>query len=197
MNPVQDETGEFCDLGQAGLVWMLAGSFGIPGVERECTIPAGKALFYPILNSFWVDCPGTPDEDLSDEEVRWIMSTLTDVGDNACQLTSTLDTSDVFGTATPTPISALMQPMVRSQSPVFHLDLPVGHLLEGGFCDPELPPGETGRTIAEGYWVMLPPLAIGQHTLSIHGAGCDPVTDEVTFETSVTYTLTVLPGRSE
>jgi len=47
--PVLDETGEFCHVGQSGPVWFLAGtaSFGGSGsVERTCTVPAGKALFF-------------------------------------------------------------------------------------------------------------------------------------------------------
>jgi hypothetical protein len=70
-NAVKDTTGEFCDDNQPrGPVWFLAGSFGLTGVERRCTIPRQRALFYPLINSFWIDCPGTPDADLSDAEVR-------------------------------------------------------------------------------------------------------------------------------
>jgi hypothetical protein len=60
INSVVDETGEFCDVNQSGPVWFLAGISGfvppadVP-LERECTVPAGKALFFPILNSFCVD----------------------------------------------------------------------------------------------------------------------------------------------
>src|ERR1051325_2933921 len=50
-NPLTDTTGEFCDVGQAGPVWFLAGTFG-SSVERSCTIPAGKAIFVPVHN--WI-----------------------------------------------------------------------------------------------------------------------------------------------
>ena len=192
-SPIQDETGEFCDKGQSGPVWFLAGSEGVSGVERACTIPAGKAIFYPIIASTWTDCPFSGDEDLSDEEVRWIMAAFAQGGDNACVLTSTLDTFEVFGADEPAAISALQRPAVRSQSPVFTWNVPdEGAAVDFG-CDVPFPPGETGRAIAEGYWVMLPPLSVGEHVLNLRGAAnCGT---EFFFETEVTYHLTVVPGQ--
>ena len=189
-NAVEDLTGEFCDVDQpAGKVWFLAGSFGVPDVVRSCTIPKNRALFYPLVNSFWIDCPGTPDETTPDAVVRELLATQTVAGDLACQLRSTLD-----GVA----ISSLQILTVRTQSPNFTINLPANNFLEGkGFCVPDVPPGETGRAIAEGYWVMLPPLSPGEHTLTLHGAGCvfgdpeNPRRGEVVFETGVTYQLTV------
>src|SRR6266487_5795577 len=49
------ETGAVdCSVGQSGNVWFLAGSFSSGTITRSCTIPAGKALFIPLLNS-WAD----------------------------------------------------------------------------------------------------------------------------------------------
>jgi hypothetical protein len=92
-NAVEDKTGEFCAVNQPkGKVWFLAGSFGLPGVKRACTIPPDRALFYPLINISWTDCPGTPDEDLTDAQVRALLAA-SDAGDLACQLTSTLNRS--------------------------------------------------------------------------------------------------------
>jgi hypothetical protein len=172
-NPIGDTTGEFCDLGQSGPVWFLAGTFG-GTAERTCTIPAGRAILYPLINQVWIDCPPpATDTDLSDAEVGWIMATTTAAGDNACQLASTLDTfySATFGTELPTPISSLQVPAVRTQSPM---------------------QGKSGRVISEGYWVMLPPLQVGEHVLTLHGANCDP---NPSWDTGVTYHLNVVPGK--
>ena len=51
-NPIEDATGEFGDIDQSGRVWFLAGNFGGES-EREVTIPPGKALFFPLINSVW------------------------------------------------------------------------------------------------------------------------------------------------
>ena len=188
-NAVQDQTGEFCAVHQPkGEVWFLAGSFGLTGVQRSCTIPRNRALFYPLVNAFWTDCPGTPDEGLSDAEVRRILATFLPGGDPTCQITSTLD-----GVS----ISSLQILTVRTQSPRFTSNLPRNHLSGLGGCGFELPAGKTGRQISEGYWVMLPPLSPGKHVLTLHGAGCDPATGDVFFENGVTYHLTVLGGHNK
>jgi hypothetical protein len=44
---------------------------------------------------------------------------------------------------------------------------------------------------------MLPPLSVGPHTLTLHGAACDSDTGETVIETSVTYELNVVPGNSQ
>ncbi len=48
-NPVIDPNGADCAEGQSGKVWFLAGS--PTPVTRNCTVPAGKALFFPVINS--------------------------------------------------------------------------------------------------------------------------------------------------
>lgn len=182
-NAVQDETGEFCAVHQPrGKVWFLAGTFGGTDVERTCTIPAGRALFYPLVNTVWTDCPDTEDEDLTDDQVRDILATFMD---HSCQLMSTLD-----GTS----ISSRQIRTVRTQSPRFTTILPEDPALGAG-CEPPLAAGETGRQIADGYWIMLPPLTPGEHILTTHGAICEE-TGEFFFASGVTYHLTVLDDDS-
>ena len=53
-HPLFDETGEDCDVGQSGKVWFLGGVINETGsASRECTVPTGKAIFFPILNVEW------------------------------------------------------------------------------------------------------------------------------------------------
>jgi len=47
--PFPDTTGAKCNTNQAGPVWYLVGSEG--KVERNCTVPSGKAILFPILNT--------------------------------------------------------------------------------------------------------------------------------------------------
>ena len=65
-NPQNDETGEFCAIGQSGKVWFLAASFGFGEWVRECEVPAGKAIFFPIAPGVFF-APGDGD---TEEEVR-------------------------------------------------------------------------------------------------------------------------------
>ncbi|MFZ2991106.1 hypothetical protein [Ideonella sp.] len=49
-SPIADRTGERCASRQEGDVWFLAGTYGSRRVERTCTIPFGKTLFFPLIN---------------------------------------------------------------------------------------------------------------------------------------------------
>ncbi len=49
-SPVADRTGDRCEAGQSGPVWFLAGAFRSALVERHCTVPKGKYLFFPLIN---------------------------------------------------------------------------------------------------------------------------------------------------
>lgn len=175
-----------CALGQQGSVWFLGGSFGSVE-ERICmeSLPRGKRLFFPLIN---VEVNESADSDECDfagvpgctvEERRELADgALTEQGNGAipeeafgtrvyaCQLGATVDG---------VPVQYDGVPIVRVQSPPF--------MYEG---DPE--------TIADGYWVLLPPLPKGEHTISFAGAICDiagPPTDPPFFKPEVTYTLRI------
>jgi hypothetical protein len=49
-SPVADHDGRFCAEGQSGPVWFLAGTYGTARTIRSCRVPAGKALFFPLVN---------------------------------------------------------------------------------------------------------------------------------------------------
>lgn len=49
-SPVGDPDGKLCAAGQSGPVWFLAGTYGTARTIRTCRIPAGKTLFFPLVN---------------------------------------------------------------------------------------------------------------------------------------------------
>ena len=68
VNPLIDTTGEHCAQRQVDKVWFLAGSFFSPDpVVRDCEVPAGKSLFFPLINNlsgaFLTDLPETLTEE--------------------------------------------------------------------------------------------------------------------------------------
>ena len=58
-SPVSDTTGKWAGFNQPDDVWFLAGSFGAT-VERRCSIPAGRPLFLPAVNKWYVQAYGPP-----------------------------------------------------------------------------------------------------------------------------------------
>src|SRR5687768_6185642 len=50
VEPYLDRDGRFCEMGQDGPVWFLAGTDGSFDALRECRIPLNKHLFLPVIN---------------------------------------------------------------------------------------------------------------------------------------------------
>ncbi|MDG6106700.1 hypothetical protein Daura_29040 [Dactylosporangium aurantiacum] len=59
-NPVADDTGAHAHRRQPADVWFLAGCFG-GAVERRCTVPAGRPLFFPAFNMWGPDVEPIPE----------------------------------------------------------------------------------------------------------------------------------------
>ncbi len=163
-NPMFDETGDFCDIGQPGEVWFLASTFGFGEWVRECEVPAGKALFFPIVPAvFWV-----PEDGLTEAAVR--------AGANAAMDGVTTLECTVDGV----PLEDLFD--YRAESPAF--TLPDTLLVDFGFD-----PGDRFPAVADGFWILLAPLSRGEHEIHFHME-----ITEGPFEGSehdVTYLLTV------
>jgi hypothetical protein len=51
INPILDNSGKSCSIGQRGNLWLLAGNTGGRTV-RECTLPAGTRALIPVHNTF-------------------------------------------------------------------------------------------------------------------------------------------------
>ncbi|MBL1263645.1 hypothetical protein [Candidatus Methylomicrobium oryzae] len=57
-NPMFDNSGEKCAIGQHGSVWFLADDWsGSPATTRPCSIPAGKTVYFPVMSTVYFDAP--------------------------------------------------------------------------------------------------------------------------------------------
>jgi hypothetical protein len=153
-NPLLDNTGEFAGLNQKGPVWFLAGTITGNPETRHVSIPKGKYIFFPIVNTIIASGPylGEP---LTEKQERldasaYINTFGSDISDPFPKFVCTLDDIQVvFNPNTP---------IVRTQSPAFTLHLYTGNLFG-------VPESDNFPCISDGYWVMLPPLSAGTHTL--------------------------------
>ena len=174
-NPNLDTTGANCGMGQAGPVWFLAGAFG-GTFTRFCTVPAGKALFFAILNNVFgsavFDCnPTVPDVVCNLAALRQSAAASMD----SVRLQASLDGE---------PLRHLSDQ--RVQSPEFTLTVPAH-----GVINPEdpIPAGTYTPQVSDGYWIMLKPLRPGRHT--IHFSGEITAGVNAGFFVDVTYNLTI------
>jgi hypothetical protein len=171
-NPIFGEGAVDCGLYQSGDIWFLAGTLG-GSATRSCTIPQGKFLFFPLVNGFYMNSPGETTTVLQKRKL------LADSVDLACRLLSRVD-----GKAT-----AYYRQTVRVQSAPFPLTLGPGWGTL--FGDPALEGLSDPEAVADGYWVLLPPLSPGAHVVRFRGSACDPVTNDPLFSVDVKYNITV------
>ena len=170
-NPVTDTTGQFAGVGQSGSVWYLGATFGA-SVERTFSIPSGKTLFMPVTP--WLFGATVGDCGASNPGVTCDVPTLR--GSAAAAATS-VQTMEVLIDGVP--VQDIRH--FRAISPdSFSVTLP-GDNVTG------LPAGTYSPHVADGYWLMIAPLAAGTHTISVH------VIPNPSFgsEFRVTYHLTI------
>lgn len=188
-NPLLDETGQFCAKDQKGKRWFLAGVLNESGTAtRECTIPYGKQLLFPILNveqsaievrngsAFLCEDLGESKADL-----RECANRIADlVAPDSLKLTvKNLETGNVVD---------LSDKISRVESPPFKINLPEPNLLGYTEADGTLDPNPSDA-VSDGYWVVLKPLPPGEYELAFSGSF--EVDGETVFTLSITYLLTI------
>jgi hypothetical protein len=176
-NPIEDTDGRFASTGQNGKVWFLAGtSFTAGGqlVERSVTIPAGKAIFFPILNNVWLTVPYFGDPPFSEPGAE-------QVARDAVAVAPATDTLEVEIDGRP--LTNLTS--YRVQSPVFTAFLPDFNWYDvvfGFFGIPlDFTEGIYPDSVSDGYWIMLTPLSRGQHTIYFRGENSSGFVTEVLY----------------
>ncbi len=177
-----------CSLGQEGKVWFLGGTFGVSAVaNRECEVPLGKALFFPVVNVLCsplvgdfgplplLECPLNPlavDWPGTDFQVRPVSASIDGVV-----------------------IENLEDYYTLSEEPFDLGPLPNPNILYNPYHPDWAPPGAEGEGATGGYYLLLPPLSKGEHEIAFVGEieFFDP--DGVPFyyfKTDITYDLTVV-----
>jgi hypothetical protein len=166
-NPTIDTTGKNCGLNQSGPVWFLTGTTG-GSAERSCTIPAGKAIFFPVMGS---ECSYAENPIVKSERDLAICAQADD--NIATNLQASIDGKSI-----------LQLEKYRVTSPLFNLTFPTTNIFGS-------PAGPT-KSIVDGFFVFLQPLTSGKHELHFSGlTPGDPTTGTANFAVDVTYHLLV------
>jgi hypothetical protein len=176
VNPLLDQTGADCSEGQSGKVWFLAGTTGGGPVTRNCIIPVGKALFFPVVNfvNSNLECPPTPPDTLTVKQLHEQL-------DADIASVTTLE-ADVDGVT----IQHIKQRYrAKTDNSWFSVTFPSDNI----FGCPGLK-GKQSPLVSDGYYLMLAPLPVGSHTIHFMGGTSDG------FTTEVTYHLTVQPKKN-
>jgi hypothetical protein len=186
-NPIVDTTGRFAAVGQppgdhffiGGLVSLNAGLNA--SATRTITIPGGKFLFFPILNSEQDNLGVTPP------------NTLDTLRREAASFANSVVT--LFATVDGLPVTDLLG--YRTISPVFGYVLPNTN----GVTDKNLAQffgvnatGPVFPAVGDGYYLMLKPLHPGLHTVTFGGSTTttDAQGNPALFRLNITYHIHVL-----
>ncbi|MGI8992576.1 MAG: hypothetical protein ACR2I2_23715 [Bryobacteraceae bacterium] len=156
-----DLTGANCGVGQSGQVFFLAGAPVTTAVNRSCTVPANKILFFPLINSECSNVEPPPFHGNNEAQLRACAKAAMD-GVNLSTLRLTIDG---------VPIGHLGS--LRTQSPLYAVTV-------GGTCnyDPNfcpngnqlgVPPGTSLFSVSDGFWVMMQ-LSSGMHVIHFEAA---------------------------
>jgi hypothetical protein len=194
-NPLTVGSGPIdCSYGQSGKVWFLAGTYlsttGSGGVvqskaDRSCTkpIPAGIVLMIPVLNAEWdnVACPPAAPTSYTEQQLRTLAK---QAQDTAHDMSVQIDGRPVRHISGP-------NTAYRVTSPLFQYRIPQDNLFSTQFvCNEPYPAGHVPPpgAVADGVFVMLAPLAPGEHFLKWGGAATP---NGVPFTQAITYTFRV------
>jgi hypothetical protein len=152
-----------CAQGQRGPVWFLTGNFGDP-IQRECTVPAGKAILFPILNAECSTVEPPPFFGSNEPELRQCAE---DFMAPATDLEASLDGREVRNLG-----------RFRMQSPLLGINYPANNILG-------VPGPGSALSVSDGYWILIAPPREGTYT--IHFAGVFPFAP-----LDMTYTIHVV-----
>ncbi len=170
-NPVLDTTGEFCATGQKGKVWFLAGMLtsdqpGSGTAVRSCTIPTGKAIFFPIANAFYIADAGETAE-IAQQKAQEAVDTATDLS------------AEIDGV----PVEEISRYRIKPPLPIFNFTFPLDNVYDLTQAEVEFYNNQPAS--ADGYYLMLAPLSRGTHEIHLHAVfpGTYPI--DVTYHLNV------------
>jgi hypothetical protein len=173
-NPLVDTSGAKCTQRQVDEVWFLAGSFGAGTFVRSCNVPAGKSLFFPLINNFYGAFLSDPPATRTEEYVR---------ANGSCTEPAQISAS-IDNFAVPNPNRFFTGPS-GSQSPIFNVQMPPGNVF--GVDESVAPELVLSPSAEQGYYLFVRPLRPGKHTVHWTASGCTPGNVQ-----DITYHLTVV-----
>ena len=175
-NPLLDDTGANAHVNQSGPVFYLVGKVDTGSgttitAERSITVGDDKYLFFPLINintdNVFEPTPKTVEQLTADAKANI---------DGVNALHASIDGVDV-----PDLFSH------REASGSFDYVLPENNIYAAFGAN--VPAGTVSPAVADGYWLMVAPLSVGEHTINFGGVNAATTpnfTLDVTYHVNVT-----------
>jgi hypothetical protein len=163
-----------CTVNQTGPVWFLAGASSSDGqpVPLSCNVPAGKAIFVPVINAEW-----STNEGGCGNTYPSLLACAAVFMDQVTQRSFSIDGIPVDLGPNPQNQSTFR---VQSPPPPFTINAIVGN---------SFVPAGTGTSVADGFYVLIRPLTPGSHRLLF--SGTITFADGSTFVINTDYSINV------
>lgn len=191
-SPAFDDTGTNCAQGQSGPVWFLAQSLAPPtggpnvNVTRNCTVPPGKAIFFPIIN---IEADNiVPVEGMGPPP--YTLGQLRDVIEGAFAPLGGCPGCWVKVDGLPLQGIFADKDRIGKGNAAFSITVPEDNVIEHLVPNLSVAAGTYEPVVGDGWYVMLAPLSAGQHTVQWHVAIPD------TLDWTIAYNLTVGTGTA-
>jgi hypothetical protein len=170
----------------AGPVRFLEGAPGSDTETRSVTIPEGTALFFPILST-WTDNSACPISTWTSNTVEELQAATAGNWSAVTETACTIDGVAVGGLDNPQTTGYRAQ-----ATPFSYTTAQTNSVLNWLYGEPCIPGGTTiGPAVADGVYLMLAPLAAGNHTIKF--VGIVGPTNAPYVALDLTYQVTVLP----
>jgi len=153
--------------GDKGMLYLAA----LPGgVTIPITVPAGTAIFCPVMNAECSVLEPDPFHGDNEAELR------------ECANGHIDNTSGLFFEIDGVPVTNLDD--YRVESPLFQFTLPANNLF--AYFGLDAPAGTTSLAVDAGVYVLLEPLSVGKHTIHVGGTF-----DLLGYSIDTTFDITV------
>jgi hypothetical protein len=164
-HPAIDYSPEKCSVNQDGPVWFLADKIESGVEKRDCVIPLGKAILFPVLSG----------------ECDYGISTVKSDADLIPCASEGNDFSVVSTTVDGVKLKELEK--YRIYSDFFNITIPEDNAYDAG--------QGTFRAFVDGYFVFLEPLSPGIHEIRFTDSVSNPLEPSYDNAKDITYNITV------
>ena len=178
------DTAQETDTGD-GPVRFLAGTFGEfeEGVHRKCTIPAGKAIFVPVVTVISSVAEGDDARGRGPTTESRLLNVARSNMDKVTSIQVKVDgveIPDIWN--------------YRIESRAFELNLGAQNILRDDH-HPNVRSGPS-QAVTDGYYVLLKPLPPGKHEIYIQARGIPPEHPDKPYKSEVTYIVEVTAAKT-
>jgi len=182
MHPRNDISGEKCSVNQSGPVWFLDVPISSEVVTKtlKCEIPQGRAIFVPLLVG---ECDTAEVESLNDVE----LTKCAKQGNDGGNIRLSIDGNNLLminGTSQ----NEKDYSLYRTTSDYFDIYWTESNYFEA--------PAGTYRAIADGYFVIINPLPIGNHQIDLRTIVYNPLIIENDLVVDITYDIKIVSSQN-